>query len=105
MGDAGGVHYPAVMTDPKNAAELATAISRLAHLSPATRAKRARELMALARTILSEVADEAVDEARKAGMSYEELADMLGHKSVAMVNKAITRNRRRVRAASQESNT
>ena len=97
------IDYPAVMTDPTNAAELATAINRLSRMSPATRAKRARELMALARTILSEVADEAVDEARQGGMSYEELAEMLGHTSVAMVNKAITRNRRRVRAASQES--
>jgi hypothetical protein len=53
--------------------------------------------MAVARNVLSAEADAAMDEARRGGMSYEALAALMGYKSQAMVNKAISRHRRRMR--------
>lgn len=96
--------YSAVMDEPTNSAELAKAIARLHRLTPASRAREARRLMAISRTVLSAEADAAVDEAQKAGMSYEELRVVLGHESVAMVNKAISRHRKRQAEARANQN-
>jgi DNA-directed RNA polymerase specialized sigma24 family protein len=84
------------MDEPTNSADLARAIARLSRLTPANRAREARRLVPIARNVLSAEADAAVDEARQGGMSY---ADLASHLDVgeAMVNKAVTRHRRRLR--------
>lgn len=73
--------------------ELAAAISGLERMSPIDRARVARTLPDLAKTVLSATADAAVVEAL-AGGTYAEVARRL-EVSESAVNKAVTRHRAR----------
>jgi|SRR5690606_23190547 len=88
------VAYPKVMdVEVVGVRELARQIAGLAKLSPVARARRARELVGTAKAVLSAAADAAVVEATRT-MSYQQVARELG-RSVASVNKAVSRHRAR----------
>ena len=78
---------------PETVDELAERIAGLSALPPIERARTARALVDEAKRILSAVADAAVEEETRT-RSYEEVARDLG-RSVASVNKAVSRHRRR----------
>ncbi|WP_189041093.1 hypothetical protein [Micromonospora sonchi] len=74
-----------------DARELARLVGRLPKMPPVQRAKAARELVDVAKRVLSLTADEAVVEALQS-MTYKALAAELGT-SEASVNKAVSRHR------------
>ncbi|MEU8334758.1 hypothetical protein [Micromonospora tulbaghiae] len=71
--------------------ELGRLIGRLPRLKPLERARLARELVDVAKVVLSKEADAAVVEALES-MTYRQVAEGLG-KSTASVNKAVSRHR------------
>ncbi|MEV5211286.1 hypothetical protein AB0K35_27820 [Micromonospora sp. NPDC053740] len=71
--------------------ELARLIGALAKMPPAKRVPAARELVEVARVVLSAAADEAVVELASS-MTYAQVAEQVGT-SVASVNKAVSRHR------------
>jgi hypothetical protein len=78
--------------------DLADAISGLEKMSPIDRARVARTLPDLAKTVLSATADAAVVEAL-AGGTYAEVARRL-EVSESAINKAVTRHRSRAQEIS-----
>lgn len=82
-----------------NATELAELIASLPKKPPAARARQARDLIDEAKRVLSVTADAAVHQATR-DRSYAEVAADLGD-SVAAVNKAVSRHRKRVSGQEQ----
>lgn len=86
------VAYPTVMdAEGVDTRELARLIGGLPALPPVERARLARELVDVAKVVLSKEADAAVVEAL-GSMTYKQVAAELG-KTVASVNKAVSRHR------------
>jgi hypothetical protein len=77
-------------------AELAGQIAALPHLPPAQRAARARSLVDHAKSVLSEVGDQAVAELAKS-VGYGAAAAEL-EVSQSAINKAVTRHNARLKA-------
>jgi hypothetical protein len=80
-----------------DATELAKLIAGLPKKPPVARARLARDLVDEAKRILSMTADAAVVEATRVE-SYAVVAEKLGD-SVAAVNKAVSRHRKRERGS------
>lgn len=91
---APSVTYPTVMTaEGMDARELGRLIGGLPDVvEPIERARLARELVDVAKLVLSATADAAVVEALAGSLTYKQAAERLGT-SVASVNKAVSRHR------------
>jgi hypothetical protein len=82
---------------PQTAEQLAQAIAALAGLGPAGRAQAAKQLIEDAKTVLSGVRWDAIDELLTAS-TYQQAADELGV-SPAAINAAVTKRRAALAAA------